>query len=89
MKSPTKLELTQINSRLAAENAALRAKNSELTGRINIVEAQNANLRTQIIIAANPRQLEAASRKVAMDKARAQAIASGRMVKFVANEVRS
>lgn len=46
MASPTKLALTQINARLASENAELRAQLSVLTGKVEHLEHKLKNFNT-------------------------------------------
>lgn len=48
MANPTKLELTQINARLAEENAALRAQVSEYMLQLDVAKAEIEQLQANV-----------------------------------------
>lgn len=74
MSTLTKIELVQINSKLAAENEALRARLQQLSNDMQIITGKT----TKLASAARP---DVAQRHEAMQAARRLAMASGKMIK--------
>lgn len=71
----TKIELTQVNSRLATENAALRAKCAGLEAEIKFVPG------TRVVAMSDARRAEVDARFAVMKRAQVLAQNSGRVVR--------